>query len=218
MSDFGMGYAMGRDGNYGGGYGCGYGGFGGDWIAIFVILAILGGNNGWGFGGNGGNNMLGYELGKAATQADVASGFTTSEIMSDLNDILMGQTQGFAGVQQTLCQGFNGINTSIMQEGFRNQAGFNAVERQIADCCCRLENAYQAGTQRLLDYAHNKENQELRDRLFKSDLRQSLQEQSAYLTDQIIPRSRPAYPGCNPFESAWGWTSNRNNSCCNNCY
>lgn len=213
-NDLAMGYVMGRDGN---GYGnCGYGGlggFGGDWLALLIIFALFG-NNGWGFGGNGGNGMMNYEIGRLATTNDVASGFSTSEIMSDLNDILLGQSQGFAAVQQTLCQGFNGINTSIMQQGYQNQSGFNSIERQIADCCCRLENAYQAGTQKLLDYAHEKENQELRDRLFKADLRQSQAEQNAYLIDQIIPRARPMYPGCNPFESSWGW--NRNNGCCGN--
>lgn len=151
-NDMALGYMMARDNNCYGGYG-GYGGFGGawggDWIAILVILALLGGNNGWGFGG-GNNGFMNYELGKAATQADVASGFTTSEIMSDLNDILMGQTQGFAGVQQTLCQGFSSVNQTIMNGfhgvdnaicdlGYRFQAEANNLSRQIGDCCCQTQ-------------------------------------------------------------------------------
>ena len=156
-NDLAMGYVMGRDNNNGwnncgyGGYG-GYGGFGNDWLAILVILALLGGNNGWGFGGNGGNNALGYELGKVASTNDVASGFSTSAIMSDLNDILLGQTQGFAAVQQTLCQGFSGINQTLMNGfhgvdnaictlGYNMQGNINQLSHQLSDCCCQTQRA-----------------------------------------------------------------------------
>ena len=207
-NDFGMGYAVGRDNN---GYGNGFGGFGGDWLAILVILALLGGNGGWGFGGNGGNNMLGYELGRVATTNDVASGFSTSEIMSDLNDILLGQ----AGIQQTLCQGFNGITQSIMQQGYNTQAGFNSISRQLSDCCCEMRETSNRNTQRLLDYMQAKENQELRDQVLTYKFRESQAVQNAYLVDQIRPTARPAYLACNPYESAWGWNRG-GNSCCNN--
>ena len=141
-NSFAEGYAIGRDSSNG------YNnGFGGDWAWWIVILLIFGwgGNNGFGgFGGNGGN-LTGYELGKLATTNDVASGFSTSEIMSDLNDILLGQ----AGLQQTLCQGFNGVNQSIMANtnqinqgictlGYNIQSGFNGLSHQISDCCCTL--------------------------------------------------------------------------------
>jgi hypothetical protein len=211
-NDLAMGYVMGRDGNgFCNGYGGfgGLGGFGGDWLALLIIFALFG-NNGFGYGG-GGNNMLGYELGKAATQADVASGFNNSAVLSSLNDIKLGQQQA--------------IN-------YNNQ-GFSGLERVISDCCCNTQRAIDGvnlnlerstcqiiqnqnyNTQRLLDYAHEKENQELRDRLFKADLRQSQAEQNAYLIDQIMPRSRPAYPSCNPYESSWGWTR-AGNGCCGN--
>ena len=209
-NDFGMGYAMGRDGGYGNG---GFG-FGGDWLAILVILALLGGNGGFGFGGNGGNNMVGYELGRMATTNDVASGFSTSEIMSDLNDILMGQTQGFAAVQQTLCQGFNGINQSIMQQGYNNQAGFNAISRQLSDCCCEMRETSNRNTQRLIDYMQNKETQELRDQVLTYKFRESQSLQNAYLIDQLRPTARPAYPACNPYTGTWG--TNGNGNCCTN--
>ena len=100
MSDFADGVLIGRDGNNNG--------WGGDgWWILLLLLCGWGGNNGW--NGNGGNNMLGYELGRVATTNDVASGFSTSAIMGDLNDIILGQQAGFAGVQQTMCQGFNGV-------------------------------------------------------------------------------------------------------------
>ena len=211
-NDLAMGYVMGRDGN---GYGnCGLGGFGGDWLAILVILALLGGNNGFGFGGNGGNNMLGYELGKVATTNDVASGFSTSEIMSDLNDILLGQ----ADIQQTLCQGFNGINMSIMQQGYNTQNGFNMLSRELADCCCDIRQQNERNTQRLIDYLQSQETQKLRDEVLTYKFRESQSLQNAYLVDQLRPTARPAYPACNPYESAWGWNRtncNSGNPCCN---
>ena len=84
-SDFGVGYALGRDSNDRGGFG-----FGGDWSWWIIILLIFGWGNG-GFGGfgngiGGGGNMLGYELGKVATTNDVASGFNNSAVLSSLND------------------------------------------------------------------------------------------------------------------------------------
>lgn len=141
----------------------------------------------------------------------MASGFNNSAVLGSLNDIKLGQQQA--------------IN-------YNNQ-GFSGLERVISDCCCTTQRAIDnvnlnlerstcqiiqnqnCNTQRLLDYAHEKENQDLRDKLYKADLKQYLAEQSAYLTDQIIPRSRPCYPGCNPFESSWGWTR-VNSGCCNN--
>lgn len=207
-NDLAMGYVMGRDGN---GYGNGYGGFGcgGDWIAWLLIFALFGGN-GFGFGGNGGGNMVGYELGKVATQADVASGFNNSAVLSSLNDIKLGQQQAINYNNQ----GFSGIERVISDCCCQTQRAIDGVNLNIERSTCQITQNQDRNTQRLLDYMQEKENQELRDKLYKADLKQYLAEQSAYLTDQIIPRSRPAYPGCNPFESSWGWTRN-NGSCCN---
>lgn len=108
-----------------------------DWSWI-IGLAVVGGifGNGWGFGG-------GNRGGNCATQADLSAGFSTSEIMSDLNDILLGQAsmqnfinQGFAGVNQTVTNGFAGVNNAICTLGYQNQAGFNALSTQLAQCCC----------------------------------------------------------------------------------
>ena len=75
--------------------GNGNGFWGGDGIWAILLLALLG-NGGWGagrggFGGYAGSEFVGYELGKAATQADVASGFNNSAVLSSLNDIKLTQ-------------------------------------------------------------------------------------------------------------------------------
>ena len=134
-NSFATGYAVGRDSNNVYGYGNGL--FGGGWeglIGLVIIAAIFGGGfGGFGFGGNrvGGFNN-GYDIGKLATTNDVASGFSTSAILNNLNDLKLGQSTGFANVQQTLCQGFNGINTSILTSA-------NALQSQLADCCCGIQ-------------------------------------------------------------------------------
>ena len=106
-------------------------------IALLVVAGLFGGGwgNGFGFGGNRG--------GSPATQADLSAGFANSEIMSDLNDIILGQAtmqnfinQGFAGINQTVTNGFAGVNNAICTLGYQNQAGFNALSTQLAQCCC----------------------------------------------------------------------------------
>ena len=107
---FAEGYAVGQGNANNGGWG--NGAWGAEWLWIIVLFALFG-NNGWGFGGNGGcgNGNLNYELGKVATSNDVAVGFAQNATLSSLNDLKLGQ----AGIQQTLCQGFSGVNTAILQ-------------------------------------------------------------------------------------------------------
>ncbi len=113
-------------------------------IGLIAVAAIFGG--GWGNGGglfggrggNGGNEMLGYQLGGLATQADIAAGFNNSAVLSSLNDLKLGQQTGFANVQQTLCQGFGGVNTALVQQGYETRIGLNGLSNQLAQCCCDL--------------------------------------------------------------------------------
>ena len=98
-NDFGVGYAVGRDSNNNNN-GWGFGN--GDWIWAIILLALIG-NGGWGFGGGFGGGGFGggfvpFELGKVATQADIASGFNNSAVLSSLNDLKLGQSTGFAGI------------------------------------------------------------------------------------------------------------------------
>ena len=129
---------------------CGNGGnrnndgmFGNDWAWIVILLLFGWGGRGFGgFGGFGGGYGGGASCGApCATQADLAAGFNNSAVLSNLNDLALGQ----AGIQQTLCQGFNGVNTTVLQGfngvgnaicnlGYNVQGGFNTIGHQIADC------------------------------------------------------------------------------------
>ena len=123
------------------------GGFGGNgdnawWIILFLIFGLGNGFGGRGFGGYGGGGS------GAADNYVLATDFATIERKLDginngicdstfaLNNTM---TNGFANVQQTLCQGFNGTNTAIYQNGFNTERGLWNVSSRIADCCCTTQ-------------------------------------------------------------------------------
>lgn len=129
---------MGMGGFGGMGWGGGYGGMIAEWIPLLFLAGIFGwGNNGFGgFGGNGG-------FGAVATQADLAAGFNNSAVLNKLNDITIGQAnainynnQGFNGLNTALLQGFNGVDNAVCTLGYQTQQGFNGIANQLAQCCC----------------------------------------------------------------------------------
>lgn len=119
--------------------------WGGDWLAYILLFALIGGCGFGGFGGFGGGGILPWLLfgngsfggGNCATQADLAAGFNNSAVLSNLNDLALGQ----AGIQQTLCQGFNGVGNAICNLGYNVQGGFNGLSAQLAQCCCDTQRA-----------------------------------------------------------------------------
>lgn len=136
------------------GYGNG-GMWGGDWLAYLLLFALIGGG-GFGFGGFGGGGILPWLLfgnggfngfggnnccGAPATQADLAAGFNNSAVLSSLNDLKLGQSQGFNGINTAILQTANGIDNAICTLGYQNQAGVNALSAQLAQCCCDTRGA-----------------------------------------------------------------------------
>lgn len=110
--------------------------FGNDWAWIVILLLFGWGGRGYGFGGGfggngGGQGGYGYPCcGTPATQADLSAAFASNSVLSGIN-----------GIDSTLCQGFNGINTAILQNGYNTQAGINTLSHQLADCCCATQRA-----------------------------------------------------------------------------
>ena len=112
--------------------------FGGNGAWWLIVLLLFGwGRGGYGFGGNGGGQGGGYGYpypypccGTPATQADLSAAFASNSVLSGIN-----------GIDSTLCQGFNGINTAILQNGYNTQAGINTLSHQLADCCCATQRA-----------------------------------------------------------------------------
>ena len=142
-------------GNSGGGNNDGFGDGNGAWLIIlFLIFAAFG----WGNNGNnrGGNNCGGSSGGYSGVADNyvLATDFATIErkldsVNSGLCDGFYAMAQQFsntnqnifngnAGLQQTLCQGFSGVNTALVQQGYETRLGTQSLASQLANCCCDI--------------------------------------------------------------------------------
>ena len=166
----------------GGGYGNngGFGGFGGDWSWIILLVLLCGG--GWGgFGGFGGMGGFGGAMwdfpwllnGQNGINNNVNDGFRDAQLHDSVTsvrdgvsnlatqlcnccgDMQMSIANSTAGIQNSLCSGFAGVNASIngaqnaisnqlynneiaslnrsFAEQTANTAGFNGVQSSLCD-------------------------------------------------------------------------------------
>ena len=186
------------------------------WIVILLIFGWGGfGNNGWGNGNGMGSTAAAY------TDSAIQRGFDNQAVISKLDGITNGLCDGFYAVNNSMLTGFNGINTNIMQTGYgiqqainadtiANMQNTNALQAQLANCCCETREAIQgvnynlatntcalqntmnnntrdiienqnAGTRAVLDYLCAKENADLRDKVQKLELAASQSAQNAYI-------------------------------------
>lgn len=199
----------------------------GSWLwFIIVIFAIFGwGGFGNGFGVNGMNGGVGSEIQR---------GFDNQAVVSKLDGITNGICDGFYAVQT----GMNGINTNILQTGFgiqqainadtvANMQNTNALQSQLANCCCETREAIQgvnynmatntcalqntmnsntrdiidsqnAGTRAILDYLCNEKISSLQAE--NNDLRRAASQdrQSALLTTQMAAQTQQIINAVNP--------------------
>ena len=144
----------------GGGFG---GGFDGDaWLILIIIFALFGNGFG-GFGGNG--NIGGMMYPWMNLQDTTQAGFNQAATASQLSGIQSAISSGFgdtalgiAGVNQNICQTGNatvaaitGAQNALTQQMYSNQLadlersfaaqtaatqGNNALQSQLANCCC----------------------------------------------------------------------------------
>ena len=194
------------------------------WWGIILLALLFGwGRNGNGFGGYGGGSGLeglGFQMGKLATQEDVASGFTTNTILGVQRDQTLALQDGFSSTQQTLCQGFSGINTALMSGfhgvdnaictlGYQTQQSFNSLGHQISDCCCATQRAIDGvnynnakntadiigaincGNQRILDYMQAEKINSLTAENVALKGQISNNAQSRYIVDTVLDKLSP---------------------------
>ena len=159
---FSDGYIIGRDtgnNNNNGMFGEGNG-----WWFLLILLFAFGGwgNNGWGNRNNGGGCGSGEGSGNVYSNYVLASDFSSLERKIDgvnnglcdgfyavntsfgnLNNTL---ANNFASVQNTMTQGFAGLNTVNVQQGYENRMATQAVGSQLAQCCCDIREGIQAST------------------------------------------------------------------------
>ena len=144
------GYPVYQGGGNGGNFGFGDGN--GWWIILLFLLLL--GNNGWGnnAGNYGGNGCGLYPWMNQSNQindgfrdqminnnvTEIRSGVTglANQLCNCCGDIQMALANGFAGVEQ----GANARQMANMNQAFAAQTaqaqGFNAVQAQLAQCCC----------------------------------------------------------------------------------
>lgn len=106
-----------------------------------------------------------------------------------------------------------------MQSNFNNQTGFNAIQNQLASCCCDLgrgqENLKYAlaqstcdiitnadkNTDRIINYLTQNELDSLRTELQSAQLQLSQLSQTSNIVNQLQPVPKPAYPVMSPYQS-----------------
>ena len=133
-------------------------GWGNDYAWIIILFLIFGwGRNGYGgFGGGSSNGGVtdGYVLASDFAQVDRKLDTISNGICDSTFALNNTMTNGFAATQQTLCQGFSGINQAINTNGYETRLGINGLTAELANCCCDLKQQISdccCQTQRSLD-------------------------------------------------------------------
>lgn len=124
----------------GGGYGGGMFGENGWWV-ILILFALFGGwgfGGGQGFGGFGGGRDCGCGC---ATQADVRAAVDQQTLISKLDQQTYGLADSTYALNNTIVNGFHGVDNAICNLGYNVQQGFNTLGHQISDCCCQTQRA-----------------------------------------------------------------------------
>ena len=118
-------------------------GWGNDWWAVIIILALFGGWGGRGglFGNAGSGSGCGCST--PATCADLQAGFNNQAVINKLNGLENGlcslgydQLAQMNGIANNIQQGNFGLQQTLNNNAIAQMQDTNAVSRQLADCCC----------------------------------------------------------------------------------
>lgn len=118
----------------------------GSWLWFLIVVFAIFGGWGNGFGGFGGAN--------GGVGSEIQRGFDNQAVVSKLDGISNGLCDGFYAMNNSMLTGLNGINTNIMQTGYgiqqavnadtvANMQNTNALQSQLANCCCETREAIQ---------------------------------------------------------------------------
>ena len=189
-----------------------FGGNNGWWIILLFLFA------GWGrgFGGFGGDAGV-----PCATQADVRAAVDQQTLISKLDQQTYGLADSTYALNNTITNGFHGIDNAICTLGYNMQGGFNVLGHQMSDCCCSIERGLERGfadtnynlaTQSCeIRHAIADSTREVLDFLVKDKIATLTAEnqglrfaasqvaQNAYLVNELRPSPVPAYPVANPY-------------------
>ena len=109
---------------------------GNDWA--WIIILLLFGYGGRGFGGFGGQGGCGAPC---ATQADVRAAVDQQTLISKLDQQTYGLADSTYALNNTMTNGFHGVDNAICNLGYNVQSGFNSLSHQLSDCCCTTQRA-----------------------------------------------------------------------------
>lgn len=212
-----------------------FGGSSGLWVFFLFFLLAWGGNSGGLFGGNNGSAAATAAVEGMVTRSDLSAALGQQDVFRNQSDIRnelsaferdatnnwgsmkYDNLQGVNSLQQSLCSGFGGVNTSINAVGANlvNQISENRYAQQLANCqtnqnidSLKYENtkntadiiaANAMNTQRVMDMMMQNQVQALRDELSttRAALSNTMQTQSILGALQPIPR--PAYVTGSPY-------------------
>ena len=227
--------------------GCGNNGNGawgdGGWLWIIVVFALLFGWGGNGFGWGGNNGRDGYPC---ATQADVRAAVDQQTLISKLDQQTYGLASSTYDLNNTLMNGFHGVDNAVCQLGYQTQQGFNTLGHQISDCCCTTQRAidgvnYNLATQSnaiqnamcnntrdiienqncntrsILDFLVQDKISALQAENQNLKLQASQAAQNQFLVNELRPCAKPAYITCNPYTASYGFGYNNGCGCNNGC-
>lgn len=219
------------------------------WLIVLFIFAFCGwGGNGFGggFGGNGGGQA-------ALTRGELCQDMSFQDVKREIQNANDAVNLGFSNLNSTICaqqydtaqminglqgtvqSGFNATNVALLQ-------GQNALQRQIADCCCEEREAIQgvnynmaqntcaitnamnnnardiiqsqeAGTRAILDYLCQDKIQTLQSENQGLRLAASQQAQNNYLISQLRPFPTASYVVPNPYTGSCGYGYNNGCGC-----
>lgn len=121
-------------------------GWGGDWsawIVVFLIFAMFGwGGNGFGgFGGNGASSAL--------TRSDLCQDMNFQALEGSVRGVQQGlcdgfyaqntnMLNGFGSLQNGVNQGFAGLNSAIITNGYETRNAVSGIGNQMQQCCCDI--------------------------------------------------------------------------------
>lgn len=119
----------------------GFGGGNGAWWLIVLFIFALCGWGGNGFGGFGGGSQGAsdnYVLASDFSQIERKLDGVYSGICDATFNLSNSLQNGFAAAQNTMTQGFAGLNTVLVQQGYENRMATQGVQSALQNCCCDL--------------------------------------------------------------------------------
>lgn len=148
-NDFATGYALGQNDNGG------MGGFGGSFLWVIVLFALMfGGFGGFGFGGFGG----GAGLQGIATRADINAGFQFADLQNAVRSVQQGICDSTYALNNTIVSGFHAVDRGLCDVGysikdccFENRAAIADLKYTIANEGCTTRNLMQTNTRDIID-------------------------------------------------------------------